>query len=82
MHRVDAAAIVPRAAVGQVVAVDDRDHDIVEPQPLDRVGQPLRLVRVRRRRRLERLDRAEPAARACSSAPAIMNVAVPWAQQS
>ena len=61
VHRVDAAPVVPGAAVGQVVAVDDRDHDIVQPQPLDRVGQPLGLVRVRRRRRLQRLDRAEPA---------------------
>ena len=46
----DAAGEGLGAAVGQVVAVHRRDHDVRQPHPLDRLGQPHRLQRVERRR--------------------------------
>jgi len=43
-HRLDRAAEMLRAAVGQVVAGHARDHDVREPQPPGRLGHPLGLV--------------------------------------
>ena len=62
VHRLDASLVVIGPAVGQVVAIDDRDHDVREPHSLDRRGQLLRLARIGRLRIAERLDAAKPAA--------------------
>ena len=50
----------PRAAVGQVVARDAGDHDVLEAQRADRLGDPARLVVVEPGGPAG-LDRAEPA---------------------
>ena len=54
--------VVAGAAVGQVVAVDHGDDDVVEAEALDGVGEALGLGRVGSGGRLERLDGTEPAA--------------------
>ena len=39
---------MPRAAIGEIVAVDRGHHDMGEAEPGDRVGDALRLVLVER----------------------------------
>lgn len=52
---------MPRAPIGQVVAVDARQHHVAEPPPRQRLGRVLGLVRVQRGRAAARLDAAEAA---------------------
>src|SRR5207237_9960683 len=63
-HGVDAVDKVLRAAVAQVVAIDARDHHIVEAQGSNRLGEVARLIRVGRERPAVRhvAERAAPRA--------------------
>ena len=58
--RADHGREMPRAAVGQVVAVDRGDDDVVEAQLGHRIGDAGRLVRIERARHAGR-DVAEGA---------------------
>lgn len=58
----DGLGEVARAAVGEVVAVDARQHDVAQPPARQGLGGVLGLVRVQRRGRAVRLDAAEAAA--------------------
>lgn len=53
---------VRRTAVGQVVAVDGGEHNIVETPRRDRRGRVLRFVAIERRWGARRFDRAKAAA--------------------
>ncbi len=82
VDRLDASLVVAGAAIRQVVAIYDRDHDVRESHPLHRRGQMLRLVRVGRlaaRGSSATLQNRQPRVH---SLPATMNVAVPRDQQS
>ena len=62
VDRLDHARPVPRAAVGQVVAIDRGDHRVAQPHRRDRLGDVLGLARRRPRRRPSRGHGAEAAA--------------------
>ncbi len=68
------------AAVGEVVTGHHREHGVIEPHPVDRLGDPCRLVGGRGHR-LRVSTRQKPHARVHRS-PSTMNVAVPSDQHS
>src|SRR5690606_36972447 len=59
LDRADAGRVVAGAAVGQIVAVDGRQHDVFQAHELDGARRVLDLVRVEPAARVARVDGAE-----------------------
>ena len=62
MYGLDTLLVVRRPTVGQIIAIDDCDHDVIERHSLDSSGELLRLICVWRLWGAERFNAAEPAA--------------------
>jgi len=56
----DATLVVIGTAIGKIIAVDDRNHDMREAHSLDGIRQSHRLVDFEGRRLFERFDRTKP----------------------
>jgi hypothetical protein len=61
VHDLDASLVVAGPAVGQIIAIDDCDYDVLELHALYGSGKLFRLIRIWRLWIAERLDAAEPA---------------------
>ena len=71
LDRADAVGVVARAAVGQIVAIDGRQHDVAKAHELDGARRVRDLVGIEPAARVARVDGAELArarAHACPSA--------------
>ncbi len=84
LDRTDRRRVVAGAAVGNVVSVDGRDHDVAQLHLGGRLSEPQRLERVRRMLRPSGVDVAVPAGagagvaedleRRCAATPALADV--------
>src|SRR3546814_2517105 len=54
-----AGGIMPRSAIGEVIAVDRRKYDVLEPHQLDGLGDIFGFERIEPAMRVARADRAE-----------------------